>query len=177
MRRLQLVCACAVLLLANAAAEQQKPAAQPLTDVTRAAWYNIKDLVLASATKVPEEHYAFQPTRDVRTFGQIVGHLANEHYLLCGAVTGRKAPDTDFAKVAAKADLLKALQESVAVCDMGYSLLSDDNAGFSYKVFGTTYSRLRLLTLNVTHDSEHYGNLVTYMRLKGIVPPSTASAR
>jgi uncharacterized damage-inducible protein DinB len=153
-------------------ATAQQPSS-PFSDVTRAAWYNVNELVLGAATKMPEEHYKFRPSKDVRSFGEIVAHLAGEHYAMCGAVSGRPAPAIDFRSLTTKEDLTRVLQDSSAVCDLAYGLLTDENAAFRYTVFGTVSTRLALLTDNITHDNEHYGNLATYMRLKGVVPPST----
>ena len=165
----------AILLAAPASlVAQQTGEPQTFSDVTRQAWYNIRDLINASAAKMPEEHYSFRPTKDVRTFGEILGHLAGEHFAICGTLTGRVAPATQFEKLKTKAEIRKALDDAGAICDMAYGLLTDQNAGFRYRAFNADYSRLALLTFNVTHDSEHYGNLVTYMRINGIVPPSTA---
>jgi uncharacterized damage-inducible protein DinB len=181
MRRLWITCAAAALLgIATPAQAQEKdakkntPKRSALTDVIRTAWYNINDLVLASAAKMPEEHYGFQPTREVRTFREIVTHIASDHYAMCGATVGRTAPDVKFDRLTTKDEITKLLRESAAVCDMAYGLLSDENAAFRYRAFQSEYSRIALLMSTITHDSEHYGNLVTYMRLKGVVPPSTA---
>jgi uncharacterized damage-inducible protein DinB len=163
-----------VLILAQTgvAAAVQQPPSSPFSDVTRAAWYNVNDLVLTAAKKMPEEHYAFRPAKDVRTFGEIVGHLAAEHYAMCGSVTGRR-PVSGVEKLTAKEDLVRVLQDSIALCDLAYGLLTDENAAFQYTVFNTVATRLGLLTDNITHDNEHYGNLATYMRIKGVTPPST----
>lgn len=152
-----------------AARAQQPPSL--FSDVTRSAWYHINGLVLAAAKKMPDEHYGFRPVKDTRTFGEIIGHLTTEHYAVCGAVTGRRVPVPDFAKVTSKEALVNALQDSIALCDMAYGLLTDENAPFRYSVFNTVATRLELLTDTVTHDNEHYGNLATYMRLKGVTPP------
>ncbi|HSL22907.1 MAG TPA: DinB family protein [Vicinamibacterales bacterium] len=167
-------CAAVLMLAAGASSAEARQVRSGLfSDVTRAAWYNIQQLIVAAAERMPEEHYGFRPTKEVRTFGEIVGHIAQDHFAFCGATTGRPAVPAIIGKLATKADLKKALQESVAECDMAYGLLTDLNAGFRYLAFEGEYTRLSLLTTNVTHDSEHYGNLVTYLRLKGIVPPST----
>jgi uncharacterized damage-inducible protein DinB len=131
------------------------------------AWNRVKRLNAQSAEAMPEANFAFKPSADVRTFGQIIGHLANEHYSFCAEVKGEANPkkSTDFEKTTAKADLVKALNDSNAYCDAAFASMKGDE-----KSFGT-------LLLNVTHDSEHYGNLVTYLRMKGIVPPSSQPSR
>ena len=164
----------ALLLVSNPglsiAARAEQPAAA-FSDVTRSAWYHINGLILEAARKMPDEHYSFRPAKDTRTFGEIIGHLAGEHYAVCGAVTGRRPMVTGIEKLTAKEALVNALQDSIALCDMAYGLLTDENASFRYMVFDTSATRLELLTDTITHDNEHYGNLATYMRLKGVAPP------
>ncbi len=128
------------------------------------AWNRIKRLNTAAAQAMPDANYSFKPTPEVRSFGEIVGHLANEHYLICSGVKGEANPQKaiDFEKKRTKADLVKALNDSYAYCE---GVTPTDE-----KTFGN-------LLVNVTHDSEHYGNLVTYMRMKGIVPPSSQPSR
>lgn len=165
--------ALAVLLTGAPPADARQARSGLFSDTTRAAWYNIQQLIVAAAEKMPEEHYGFRPTKEVRTFGEIIAHIAQDHFAFCSATTGRNLPATPIVgKLTTKADLRKALQQSVAECDMAYGLLTDQNAGFRYLAFDAEYTRFSLLTTNITHDSEHYGNLVTYLRLKGIVPPS-----
>ena len=134
------------------------------TKAVASAWNRVKRLNTASAQAMPEGNYAFKPTADVRSFGEIIGHLANEHYLLCSQIKGEANPQkaVDFEKKTTKADLIKALTDSYTYCD---GATPKDDKGFSAQL------------LNVTHDSEHYGNLVTYMRMKGIVPPSSQPSR
>lgn len=186
MRRFWIAYACAALVTAAPAlATQTDPkretpnpaAASAFANVMRSAWYNIADLIVASAAKMPEEHYTFRPTNDVRTFAQIVAHVAAEHYAACGPTIGRQPPAIRVDRLAAKKELVDALRQSVAMCDMAYGLLTEDNAAFRYPAFKGLYTRAALLIANITHDSEHYGNLVTYMRLKDVVPPSSAGVR
>lgn len=150
---------------------QQAPSV--FSDVTRAAWYDVNSLLLAAARKMPDKHYGFRPVKDARTFAEIVGHLAGEHYAICGAVTGRTLPVTRFETLTKKDALVAALQDSIALCDLAYGLLTDENAAFRYSVFDTVGTRLSLLTSNIAHDNEHYGSLATYMRINGVMPPST----
>lgn len=177
MRRLRHAGLCAALLSlpgiwqSGDSARARQPASSVFSDVTRSAWYNVNALIVEAAKKMPDEHYPFRPAKQARSFGEIIGHLADEHYALCGAVTGRPVGVTRFEKLTSKDALVSALLESIAVCDMAYGLLTDENAAFRYTVFNTVGSRLSLLTDNITHDNEHYGNLATYMRIKGVTPP------
>jgi uncharacterized damage-inducible protein DinB len=181
MRRLRETGLCALLLSVVVVLElhgigrAQQPASSVFSDVTRSAWYDVNALLIAAAKKMPDEHYSFRPVKSARSFGEIVGHLASEHYAICAAVTGRRVPPGQLAeleKLTSKDALVGALQDSVALCDMAYGLLTDENAAFTYTVFNTVRTRLGLLTDTITHDNEHYGNLATYMRLKGVSPPS-----
>lgn len=174
-RRFTLGLSVAASLCAGSGLSAQAPAADPFSGIVRGGWNNIKRLVSASAAKMPDVEYGFKPTPDVRSFGQIIGHLINEHYAICASANGEASPvNEDFEKRTAKADLVKAFDQSIAYCDAAYAATTDKTALQPVKLFDRDSSRLNALTVNVTHDSEHYGNLVTYLRLKGIVPPSSA---
>ena len=168
-----------VALAAVAPVGAQAPSANPFTGVVRASWDGVKKNVAGSAAAMPEADYGFKPAPTVRTFGQILGHLANEHYAMCSGVKGEKNPQeaTDYEKTTAKADMVKALTASIAYCDAVYAGFSDGAAFGTIELFGEKHSKIGVLQLNVTHDSEHYGNLMTYLRMKGIVPPSSAPAK
>jgi uncharacterized damage-inducible protein DinB len=140
-----------------------------------------KDLAEAAA-KMPEAEYAFKPTPDVRSFGELVGHVANANFYFCSQAKGEASPaKTNYEKSTAKADLVKGLNDALAYCDGVYSGATD--AGFSEMVKvplpGSSGDSPRgaVLIFNVAHNNEHYGNMVTYMRLKGHVPPSTERAQ
>jgi len=101
--------------------------------------------------------------------------VANANYLFCSTVKAEKNPSTaDFEKTTSKADLVKAIKDAFAYCDGAYQM-SDTKANTEQVTFfgSMTGSRLWALMFNVAHNSEHYGNLVTYFRLKGMVPPSS----
>jgi uncharacterized damage-inducible protein DinB len=134
----------------------------------------VKDLYVRAAEAMPEEHYSYRPVTTVRTFGQVLGHVANENYLFCANALGETNPKegTDYEKTTAKADMVNALRESFAYCDPAYRM-AEGKAMEETTFFGNKGSRLWVLIFNVTHDSEHYGNIVTYMREKGLVPPSS----
>lgn len=147
-------------------------AQNPLSTDAREAYTEMKNNILRSAEKMPEENYTFKPAPRVRTFGQILGHLAEEQYIYCGYANGeRKAADVEKTKTS-KADLLDALHTSFAYCDAVYNSLTDATAAQT-STLGSRHTKLRLLWSNTVHLASHYGNLVTYMRIKGLVPPST----
>jgi len=136
-------------------------------------YQRVKDLYIRSAELMPEEHYAFRPVTSVRTFGQLLGHVANENFLFCAAAIGEKNPNTtDFEDTTSKAAMVQALKDSFAYCDPAYRM-PEMRAMEEVTFFNQQGSRLWVLIFNVTHDSEHYGNIVTYLRTKGLVPPSS----
>ena len=142
-----------------------------------------RDLAEA-AENMPADEYAFQPMPQVRTFAQIIGHVANANFFFCSQVAGEKSPATaDYKQIADKAALVKALNDSLAYCDRVYAATTDANFVQPVQIanIGGTGStntvRGAMLMYNIAHNNEHYGNLVVYMRLKGHVPPSTARAQ
>ena len=160
---------------------QEKPVAapdNPLSTWTKLANLRVREYVLKSAEKMPEESYSFKPVETVRTYGQILGHVADAQYLFCSIALGEKnpAPDIEHTKTS-KADLIAALNAAFAFCDKAYDGMSDASAVQTIKLFGGDAPRLSALTVNNMHNLEHYGNLSTYMRLKNIVPPSTEQAQ
>jgi uncharacterized damage-inducible protein DinB len=172
-----------VCLVAPAAVTlaQEKPAApapeNPLSTWNKMAYGRVKDILLRSAEKMPAENYSFKPTEAVRSYGQILGHVADAQYLFCSISLGEKNPALDIEHTkTSKADLIAALNTAFAYCDKAYDGMTDASAVQIVKLFGNDAPRLSALTVNNMHDLEHYGNLVTYMRLKNIVPPSSEQA-
>ncbi len=134
----------------------------------------IRSLVLRTAEKVPENLYEFKPTPDVRSLGGVLGHIADGNNLLCSMANGDKpTPNPVNEKKTARADLVTALKASFAACDKVFASTTDANATAPVDFFGQKQTRLGMLAFNNSHMWEHYGNLVTYMRLKNIVPPSS----
>jgi uncharacterized damage-inducible protein DinB len=134
-----------------------------------------------AAAAMPPDEYAFKPTPEVRSFGELVGHVINANFLFCSQVKGEKSPGTqNYEKVTDKAALVKALNDALAYCDAAYDATTDANFQTLVAITGsrpTQTPRGMLLMFNTTHNQEHYGNVVVYMRLKGHVPPSTARAQ
>ena len=132
-----------------------------------------------AAAAMPAADYAFKPTPQVRSFGELVGHVVNANFYFCSQARGEKMPSaTDFEKTADKAALVKALSEALAYCDAAYDGTTDANVNQAVTVQGRgggkPTTRGLVLMFNTTHNNEHYGNVVVYLRLKGVVPPSTA---
>jgi uncharacterized damage-inducible protein DinB len=155
--------------------------ANPISDSVRAGWNTAKRNMLGSAEVMPDEKYGFKPVDTVRTFGQMLAHVAGANYVFCAAARGEKSPHAEeaFEKTATTAAAItKALQESIAYCDGAYTALTDATAGAIVSgAFGGKDSRAGILMGNTGHNNEHYGNLVTYLRINGLVPPSSAPSR
>jgi len=176
--RMLMVC---LVMPAAVTLAQEKPAAtapeNPLSTWTKYAYGRVKDILLRSAQKMPEEYYSFKPTDTVRSYGQIIGHVADAQYLFCSVALGEKNPALDIEHTkTSKADLIAALNTAFAYCDKAYDGMTDASAVQTIKLFGNDAPRLGALTVNNMHNLEHYGNLATYMRLKNIVPPSSEQA-
>jgi len=149
----------------------------PLSTNNRFVYGVTQKVLLRSAEIMPEENYSFRPAESVRTFGEIVGHLADAQYNFCSAAIGEKrtAPKVEKAKTS-KAELIAALKEAIAYCNAAYDGTTDVSAAQVVKLMGRDMPRLGVLTINQMHSMEHYGNLVTYMRMKNIVPPTSDAA-
>jgi uncharacterized damage-inducible protein DinB len=184
MKKIVLGALLGLLLPLSSLAQTGEPAppAGPLAAWLRNAYTRNRDNIGKSAEKVPEDVYNMRPgpQTEVRTFGQIIGHLANFNYLWCAEAKGEKNPSEghNFEKITAKGDLVKALNGALTYCDGVYSALTDASAREMIEVTGpngqhSQAPRISRLIQNFAHNNEHYGNLVTYMRIKSIVPPST----
>jgi uncharacterized damage-inducible protein DinB len=173
-----LICIFATAAVAIAQEPQKTAApvtqANPLTAHTRLNYMGGKIVLLRTAEKVPEEYYSFKPTDAVRSFGQILGHVADAQYSFCSIARGEKNPLPNIEKTkTSKADLIAALKEAFAYCDKAYEGMTDSSGAEMVKLMGFDTPKLGALIGNNNHLSEHYGNLVTYMRLKNIVPPTS----
>ena len=132
-----------------------------------------------AADSMPADEYGFKPTPEVRSFGQLIGHVANANFYFCSQAKGEAPPSKEnFESVTDKAALVKGLKDSLSYCDAIYNDTSDANFNQIVKVAGPNGGaqggRGSVLMFNMTHNNEHYGNVIVYMRLKGHVPPSTA---
>jgi len=146
----------------------------PLSAHTKLIYAGVKLILLRSAEKMPEEKYNFKPTDVVRSYGQIVGHVADSQYMFCSVVLGEKNPAPKVEKTkTSKADLIAALKESFAYCDRAYDGMTDATAPQMVKMMGRDMPKLGVLNVNNTHTTEHYGNLVTYLRMNNVVPPTS----
>jgi uncharacterized damage-inducible protein DinB len=142
---------------------------------TSQAFYSIaKNDILRSADKIPENLWSYRPTPEVRTAGQLFAHIADGQYEFCGMASEGKAVDKGVEKTATtKAEIVAAVKEAFAYCDAAYARMTDASALETTASFGRQAARIGVMDFNTAHTMEHYGNLVTYMRLNGIVPPSS----
>ena len=153
------------------------PVADPGVNSAKAVWSLMTDYVTKAAEQMPEADYAFRPTTTVRTFGELIGHIAGAQNMFCSAALGEAARAEDAVERAAKtkAALVAALKSSTEYCGRAYAQSDAASAGMT-KLFGGDRSRMFALMLNAAHNGEHYGNIVTYLRVKGMVPPSSQPA-
>jgi uncharacterized damage-inducible protein DinB len=146
----------------------------PISDSEKRVYAMLSGTVVAAAEKMPEESYSFKPTPEVRSFGQLVGHLADAQYFFCSTAIGETTPASDAEKSKTKkADLVAALKEAVAYCNKTYAAMTDAKGSEMMKLMNFNLAKLTVLAGNFAHVYEHYGNMVTYMRIRGIVPPSS----
>jgi len=184
MKRVFIVMLLGIALVIPAAAQtgQQTSPKDPMATWLHNAFNTNRKNIEKSAEKVSEDLYGLRPgpQEEVRTFGQILGHLANFNYMWCSQAKGEKNPGqgSDFEKLASKDALLRALSDAFTYCDTAYAALTDASG---LEVITVTQEsgrkaqvpRMSLLVLNYGHNNDHYGNLVTYMRIKSIVPASS----
>ena len=159
--------------VATLAAQSNQPSSNQVVDTSRRHYAEAKDDVLRSAEKIPEDLYSFRPTPDVRTLGEVIAHIADGQYELCWPATGKQIDKNIEDTVKGKAALIVALKEAFAYCDAIYAGMKDADAVATITVWGHKSSKIGVLDYNTSHTMEHYGNLVTYMRLRGIVPPTS----
>ena len=151
-----------------------------LAAVAKSMHGTIRRNIAEAAENMPAEEFTFKPTPQVRSFGELLGHIANANFLFCSLAKGESSPSkTNLEQLTGKAAILKAVLDSLAYCDSAYDTTTDANFNQPVTVSGlgnspTPTIRGAVLMFNTTHNNEHYGNIVVYMRLKGHVPPSTA---
>lgn len=157
-----------------AQATPRAAAAPSATAQLKKAWEHERDYIMDAAVEVPESTYAFRPTPEVRTFGELIAHLAGAQDAFCAEALGEKPPAEDAVEkvTKTKAALIEALRKSNDHCARAYGQ-SDADAAKPVNSSDGDGPRLSVLILNTTHDSEHYGNIVTYMRMNHMVPPSS----
>ena len=140
----------------------------------RTDYQTVRDYFIRAAEEMPESAYSFKPSPDVRSFGQQVAHVADDQYNLCAPAKGetrtgayRQIEQT----LSTKTELVAALKSAFAYCDGVYDAMTD--AQGIAPVTGQQRTRFGMLNWNLWHTWEHYGNVVVYLRMKGLVPPSS----
>jgi uncharacterized damage-inducible protein DinB len=156
------------------AQEPQAAPANPISTSEKGFYSLVSGEVIAAAEKMPEENYSFKPTPEVRSFGQLVGHVADAQYGFCSTAIGEPNPMKAIEKTkTSKADLVAALKDAVAYCNKAFAGMTDVQGSQTVKMMNYDVARLTVLSVNTAHTDEHYGNMVTYLRIKNIVPPSS----
>ncbi|HVT44322.1 MAG TPA: DinB family protein [Thermoanaerobaculia bacterium] len=164
----------AALARENPPAATVAPVANPLSAHSMGVYKGVQKILLRTAETMPEENYGFKPADTVRTFGQILGHVAEAQYFFCAAVLGEKRPgSTVDASGTSKAGLISALTEAFAYCNRAYDGMTDASGTATVKFMGGEKPKLGVLNVNQVHTIEHYGNLVTYLRMNDLVPPTS----
>jgi uncharacterized damage-inducible protein DinB len=172
MQRIGIAWAVAGLMLSGVALGQSSP----LASEVQGAYARVKPNIVKAAEKMPAEDYSYKPTPDIRTFARVVNHVTEAQLHICGAANN--ADPSTLPKVppetADKAVIVEALKASFAECDKAYGGLTDANMTELIQAGPVgKRSRLGLLWGNVSHEKEQYATLSLYMRLKGLVPPSS----
>jgi uncharacterized damage-inducible protein DinB len=160
-----------VLMLPLPAKAQSNPLVQSLMGL----YGTTEQYIMATATDLDADMYAFQPTDEVRTAGRILAHIADSQFIFCSAAAGASNPHSgSFEETATTKDaVVSALEQGFEYCHEVYAGTTDMNASTAVAFFTGPNTRGGVLAFNSAHNYEHYGNLVTYMRLNGIVPPSS----
>lgn len=159
-----------------AAGADTKPASSgnPLSKSTEGIFKMAQGNVMKSAEEMPESNYGFKPTDSVRSYGQVLAHIADGQYEFCSAASGDKTKHPSVEESAkTKADIKAGLETAFGYCAKVYDGLTDEHAADMVDFFGKQMPKLTVLSFNNAHTMEHYGNLVTYLRMKGLVPPSS----
>jgi len=148
------------------------------TSQARDLWRDVTSYLVEAANDMPENLYSFRPTPEVRTFGELIAHVAGAQKMFCALALAEKPPAESAVEQVAKtkASIVSALKESNAYCERAYAQTDAATSGM-VDVFGQRRTRLYALLINATHDNEHYGNVVTYLRINKMVPPSSKPGR
>ncbi len=150
-------------------------AADPLTQVVRNRYYQAKENLVATAEMMPEQDYSFRLSPPQRTFGEWIGHTAMSMYGFCATIRGAAQPDTRrLDDLKTKPDLVKALHEALAYCDESFGGMTDQKALTEVNIGTRRVAPVQGMVGLIASLNEHYGNLVGYLRVKGLTPPSSA---
>ena len=181
MRVTSFVAVLAATMVAGCAAPVEEILAEPTTATSTAileSWQVARLNITESAELMNEMAPGFQPTDAVRTFSQMLTHIAGANYIFCSAAKGEESPHSEesFEDVVTEPDeIRRVLEESMAYCDAAYEAATDASLAemIEQPFSGDPGPRAAALICNVGHLNEHYGNLVTYFRVNDLVPPSS----
>ncbi len=165
-----IVAIAAVSLACYAQAPQTPP--NPLLTEAKGSFASVKNNILRAAEKMPEEHWGASPTPDQRPYIQVVAHVAASQTRACALAKGeQKTSDAESKKT--KAEVIEALKASFDYCDSVFDSLTDATFVERITAGRGQRSRLSILWGNTAHDMEQYAILATYLRSKGLIPPSS----
>jgi len=171
-------------VLCASAASAQGPAQQgpvTLSLSLQRSYAAIKDNLTQAADKLPEADYAFKPSSmpEVRTYGQLFGHVANAQFGACSAARGVPNPNMGInnEQKKTKAEIVKALADSFAHCDPAFASLTEENGAQPMTQGRGQMARSAILAGLIAHSNEMYGTAAVYLRAKNVVPPSTEGAQ
>ncbi|NIP94291.1 MAG: DinB family protein [Akkermansiaceae bacterium] len=172
MARPLILVAVAAALVSPRSLAAQDPLVRSLEELAERYRQNM----IATAQLLDDELYGFQPTEEVRSAGRILAHVANTEITFCALGAGEDRPtDEDLEESrTTRAEIIAGLEEAAAYCERVYEALTDEELSEERILFGNPTTALGVLVFNASHTANHYGNLVTYMRLNGIVPPTSS---
>ncbi|HYE87901.1 MAG TPA: VOC family protein, partial [Vicinamibacterales bacterium] len=190
-RRTALIPAFALSATAAASSQVTQTAVTPLKDLASAMYAPMSKNLLAAAAAMPEDRYDFRVTPDVRSFGQMIAHVAGSQFLYCSTAAGTRLEPSMLARLGvvrpyseapsgnqlrmSKADVVALLRDGVGYCRIAHDKVLEGNILEQVKLGGQNVSRLQAFLENAAHNNHHYGNLVAYLRLNGVVPPSSVA--
>jgi uncharacterized damage-inducible protein DinB len=146
----------------------------PFASFAKRTYGRVKQILLRSAEQMPDHAYDFKPTPAVRSFGQILGHVADAQYLFFSFVLIEKMPRAEIERTkTCKGDLIVALRDAFTYGERAYDGITDRSAVELVNVFGGSAPKLLVLELNNNHLAEHIGSLNIYLRMNNIVPPNS----
>ena len=159
LRTLMILC-CVLFAAATSFAQSTPEKAPDVATELRNGFNEFNDWVTKAAEMVPADKYSYRPVDTVRTFGQLIAHITDSYNYFCAHGVGNKVEWSEAVEKGGtdKDTLLPKLKEAVGKCNAAY---------------GSSNGQLRPLFTNVGHTSLHYGNIITYMRMMGLKPPSS----
>jgi hypothetical protein len=164
----------AIALLASAFCLKAQDA-NPISANLKASWINVRDLITKMGDKMPEEDYRFKPTPEIQDFGQRMAHVIGFNMRACSQVKGDTPAALTFSPAPTKAEVMTANKLANDECDSLFNTLTDADLMKTINT-GRGGPRQKLAVIEGTllqHANEVYGYMCVYLRLKGIVPPSS----